>query len=90
MAAGSVVRRMGGRRPAGVGTLALARGPKPSVDRARQGRPRGGDRHHWGAARVDRLDDLGVVDALESDGVRASPGCWAIPDRRLYAVAGEA
>lgn len=26
MAAGSVVRRMGGRRPAGVGTLALARG----------------------------------------------------------------
>ena len=68
-----------GARPAGVGTLALARDPQPSVHRARQGRPRGGDRHHWGAARVDRLDDLGVVDALESDGGRASPCCWAIP-----------
>ena len=53
-----------GARPAGVGRLAFARDLQPLVHRARQGRPRGGDRHHWGAARVDRVDDLGVVDAL--------------------------
>src|SRR4051812_23164725 len=56
-----------GAGTAGVGTLALARDPQPLVHRARQGPPRGGDRDHWGAARVDRLDDLGVVDALQID-----------------------
>jgi hypothetical protein len=50
------------------------------VRRVRQGRSRGGDRHHWGATRVDGLDDLGVVDALQID--RGDPEV-AVPELAL-------
>jgi hypothetical protein len=76
IAAGSVGRRMGGRRPRGRGRAGSRARPAALVHRARQGRPRGGDRHHWGAARVDGLDDLGVVDALTPSRAISTACAW--------------
>jgi hypothetical protein len=59
---------MGGRPPAGLARW-LSRDAQRSVRRTGQGRPQGGDWQHWRAARVNGLDDLGVVDALETNRV---------------------
>src|SRR3954454_4295425 len=48
------------------------------------------DRDHWGAAGVDRIDDLGVVDPLEVDRCDAEVAVaeLALDDHQWHAFAG--